>query len=126
WRHLAGRVSFETDALAALVRAPGADELQAALDELAQGMSDVERLARITGRTPVAQLDWLWRLYQIVYRARQLLPRASEHAVRHALATAIEYHQLRPLVDPAVPGSAAAGAGIDPMLDAAGHEFRRL
>jgi hypothetical protein len=125
WRRVAARIAFQTESIAALVRSPGPHELSAALDDLERDVKDLEFLARITGRTPVAQLNWLWRLYQIVYRARQLMAEVPEAAVRQALATSIEYHQLRPLVDP-TGAAVGAAAGIDPMLDAAGHEFRRL
>jgi len=122
WRRLHARLAIDTQSIAELVRAPGWDELRAATAELEHGVKKIERFARITRRTPVAQLNWLWRLYQIVYRAHQLLA-STPKAAASALATTVEYHQLRPLTAPAVAGSAAA---VDPMLDAAGHEFRRL
>jgi hypothetical protein len=125
WRSLATRHAFEIEAIATLVRAPGPATLKAALEQLERRVSDVERLARVTGRTPIAQLNWLWRLYQILYRALQLLDEAPEVA-RQLLAASVECHQLHPLIDPTVPGFVPAATSVDPMLDAAGHEFRRL
>ena len=125
WREHYAHLTLDAGAIDALVRTPGPQELEAAVHELAFGVREVERAARITGRTPVAHLNWLWRLYQIVYRARQLmaeLPNLS--SVHQALATAVDYHELRPLDEA---GAARGSAiGVDPALDAAGHEFRRL
>ena len=44
-----------------------------AVKELERGVHKVERAARRTGRVPAAQLHWLWRMYQILYRAQQLI-----------------------------------------------------
>jgi hypothetical protein len=122
-RRLYARPHIETRAIRQLVRTPDQGELASAVRELASGVAEVERSARLTRRVPMAELHWLWRLYQIVYRARQLIGTVPASFTRQVLAGAVESHQLLPLTDPTAGPAAVA---IDPVLDAAHHEFRRL
>ena len=91
-------------------------------------MVQVERATRRMGRVDGAQLHWLWRLYQIVYRAQQL------QGGRQAIGAAAL--QAGP-PGAAAPGAAGASGGtrgptdrraaaVDALLDAAHDEVRRL
>jgi hypothetical protein len=136
-RWLFARPHIPTDNIKVLVRGLSAGEtpaspeslavdLQAALRELEHGVRAVERAAWATGRVPAGSVGWLWRLYQIVYRARQLVENPGDVWSRRALA-ATSAASLAPLCDPAArePASPAAVA-VDPVLEAAAQEFRRI
>jgi hypothetical protein len=123
-RHVYPRPHIRTAAIEAMVRAPDLSTLSSAIDALAFSLAEVERAARLTRRTPMAELNWLWRLYQIVYRAEQLIGAAPEPWTRQALAGLVDHHELRSLA--AGPEGAPPPVAIDPMIDAARHEFRRL
>ena len=95
--------------------------------ELERGVSRVERSARRTGRIPGAQLSWLWRLYQIVYRAQQLA-QAGEESWRRRLQTASlgEHHLLALAPQKRSAGGDRRAVAVDALLDAADAEVRRL
>ena len=124
WLYQEPRVS--SDALARLVGAletsqTGDALFASAVRELERGVRAVERSTRALGRLPMAQLSWLWRMHQIVRRAEQLME-SPDRWQRRALAARAAPHRLAP---PPVSGTAGAVA-VDPLIDAANHEFRRL
>ena len=91
-------------------------------------MRKVERATRRQGRVPAAQLQWLWRLYQILYRAQQLHDASRRVPGRTACNWPVwGKHLLQPLRRErnTVPADRRAAA-VDAMLDAAHDEVRRL
>jgi hypothetical protein len=139
-RWIFGQPHIDSGAVAALVSAldrdpghvmaggPGLTSLvNAAIRQLARDTAAVERAARFTGQVPAAQLSWLWRLYQIVYRARQLAQPSRDSWDRQTRAAAVTTEHLRPLGPPAdLTAAPAAARAVDPVLDAARAEVQRL
>jgi hypothetical protein len=98
-----------------------------AVKELERGVRKVERAARRTGRVPAAQLQWLWRLYQILYRAQQLMTEPKGAWQDRLQMAGVGPHLLRPLQTARGTGPPdRRSAAVDALLDAAHDEVRRL
>jgi hypothetical protein len=101
--------------------------LSGAVRQLERGVGAVERAARLTGRVPAAELGWLWRLHQIVYRAAQLCDESSGRRPGLTVADVVGDAQLAPMRGASgAPKDGPAATAVDPLLDAARHEFRWL
>lgn len=100
------------------------ERLRAAVKELDRGTAALERSTWLNGHVDAAPLAWLWRLYQIVFRARQLVEASSEPWEQRTQAAAVVEEHLRPLYRP---GQAlgAAGLAVEAVLDAARSEHQR-
>jgi len=101
-------------------------ELSAAVDELEQNLTELERACVVDDEMPTAYVGWMWRLYGVLCRARELLQGADPHAI-HGFAESAAIRILPPLTDEAAPGEPAVRVGdIDVLLDAALHETELL
>jgi hypothetical protein len=102
--------------------------LVASVRQLERGATALERAARLTGRVPSAELGWLWRLYQIVYRGGQLVHELeANEGTKETETDVVGKAQLVPLPGAETgPADGPAARAVDPLLDAARHELRRL
>jgi hypothetical protein len=100
---------------------------RAAMWELERGVVQVERASRRMGRVDGAQLHWLWRLYQILYRAQQLQGDGQRPEQQQLRRAHLGQQHLVPLAPVRAGGPTdRRAAAVDALLDAAHNEVLRL
>lgn len=98
-----------------------------AAGELEDDLDQAEKSVVVWGELSTAHVAWLWRLYQLVHRAAQLVERPQDRTAHALLAAEWQHHHLEPLALCA-PGELPTSHvhGIDPVIEAARAETRNL